>query len=104
MLLPTVTAFSVSGAPDRYARIARHMGFSQATEDECACQGLVTALKRLNEDLRVPSLRAYGIARTDFERVLGPMAQDALASGSPAFNPRVPTAEQIVELYHQCYG
>lgn len=103
MLLPTVTAFSVRGAPDRYGRIARHSGFSQAQEDERACQDLVAALQQLNEDLRVPSLREYGIDRAAFGRVLGQMAQDALASGSPAFNPRVPTAEQIVELYQHCY-
>ena len=30
------------------------------------------------------------------------MADDALASGSPANNPRVPTAEEIVALYERC--
>jgi len=29
------------------------------------------------------------------------MAQDALDSGSPGNNPRVPTVEEIVALYHQ---
>jgi alcohol dehydrogenase class IV len=29
------------------------------------------------------------------------MAQDALASGSPANNPRVPSAEEIVTLYEE---
>jgi alcohol dehydrogenase len=31
------------------------------------------------------------------------MAQDALASGSPANNPVVPTADQIVDLYQQAW-
>jgi alcohol dehydrogenase class IV len=104
MLLPAVTAFSVSGAPERYARIARHAGFSQAGDDQVACRDLVTALAQLNRDLQVPSPRAYGIERARFEQVVGQMAQDALASGSPAFNPRVPTTDQIIELYHDCYA
>jgi alcohol dehydrogenase class IV len=29
------------------------------------------------------------------------MADDALASGSPANNPRVPTADEIVQLYRE---
>jgi alcohol dehydrogenase class IV len=31
------------------------------------------------------------------------MAADALASGSPQNNPRVPTASEIVELYQQAW-
>jgi hypothetical protein len=31
------------------------------------------------------------------------MAGDALASGNPANNPRVPTAAEIVEHYRQAY-
>jgi alcohol dehydrogenase len=32
------------------------------------------------------------------------MAQQALASGSPGNNPRVPSVEEIVELYTRCYA
>jgi alcohol dehydrogenase class IV len=31
------------------------------------------------------------------------MADAALASGSPSFNPRVPTASEIVGLYEQAF-
>ena len=31
------------------------------------------------------------------------MASQALASGSPANNPRVPTREEIIELYRRVY-
>jgi alcohol dehydrogenase class IV len=30
------------------------------------------------------------------------MARDALASGSPQNNPRVPSESEIVELYERC--
>jgi alcohol dehydrogenase class IV len=32
------------------------------------------------------------------------MADQALASGSPANNPRVPTKEEIVTLYREAWG
>jgi alcohol dehydrogenase class IV len=31
------------------------------------------------------------------------MAAQALASGSPANNPRVPTSDEIIELYRRVY-
>jgi alcohol dehydrogenase class IV len=31
------------------------------------------------------------------------MAEAAIASGSPAFNPREPSPEEIVELYRDAY-
>jgi alcohol dehydrogenase class IV len=36
--------------------------------------------------------------------VLPTMAAQALASGSPANNPRVPTAAEIMGLYRRAYG
>lgn len=103
MLLPVVTAFSINGAPHRYACIARAMGFSQSADDQIAGQDLIKGLKELNRVLGIPSLRGYGVGKEHFEKVISKMAQDALASGSPGFNPLVPTAEQIVDLYRQAY-
>jgi len=44
-----------------------------------------------------------GMHAEHFESVLSKMANDALASGSPQNNPVVPSAEQIIELYHQAW-
>jgi len=32
------------------------------------------------------------------------MAGQALGSGSPANNPRIPTSDEIIELYRRVYG
>ena len=58
----------------------------------------------LNRDLGVPSPQAYGIAWSDWERAMDTMADQALASGSPANNPRVPDKAEIVALYRQVYA
>ncbi|HEX6699074.1 MAG TPA: iron-containing alcohol dehydrogenase [Solirubrobacteraceae bacterium] len=104
LLLPTVTRFSVVGAPERYAHVAREMRLATDEDsDRVACDRLVDELEALNADLRIPSLSAAGVERDHFERVVQDMAQAALDSGSPGFNPEPASKEQIVELYHQAY-
>jgi alcohol dehydrogenase class IV len=93
VLLPTVTKFSFAAAPERYARIAAEMG-----EPE-----IVPALRRLNRDVQIPSLRALEIPEPRYLSLLKKMAEDALTSGSPANNPRVPSREEIIELYREVY-
>jgi alcohol dehydrogenase class IV len=104
LLLPAVTRFSLPGAPERYATVARQMRVAgQDDSDRVACQRLVDALRRLNEDLGVGKLRELGAERERFDAVKREMADAALASGSPAFNPRVPDADEIVRLYEEVF-
>ncbi len=104
MLLPTVTRFSVESATARYAHFARHVGLADAADDAAACRQLVEALDQLNADLEVPTPQDYGIDRTAYEKVIPEMAASALASGSPGFNPRVATEQEVASLYYQCYA
>lgn len=105
MLLPTVTEFSVGSAPERYADCARAMGMAApGSTDGEATGALVWELRLLNEELGVPSPRAHGIDAERWWELAPLMARQALASGSPGNNPRVPTAEEVVELYHSVYG
>ena len=102
MLLPTVTAFSVDAAPARYATCARVMGMaSDQDSDATACAKLIDGLRRLNADLAVPSPTDLG-HQAD-EAMLALMAQQALASGSPANNPSVPDEAEIVGLYREMW-
>lgn len=104
VLLPTVTRFSLPGAPDRYADVARGLVVANQS-DSTADSGhkLVDALERLNADLGIPRLGGCNIPRDRFDASLEKMSVDALASGSPQNNPRVPTPEQIMALYREAY-
>jgi alcohol dehydrogenase class IV len=105
VLLPAITGFSLAGAPERYAEVARAMGVA-AEGDGTAAAGaaLVEALEGLNARLEVPRLRDLpGVDRETFDGALAKMAQDALDSGSPDRNPVVPTAEEIEELYRRAW-
>jgi alcohol dehydrogenase class IV len=105
MLLPEITAFSAPAALERYADCARAMGVAEEGEgSQAAVARLVDELRRLNEDLKVPSPQAYGIERGRYDELLPLMASQALASGSPANNPRVPTADEIIDLYRRVYA
>jgi len=105
MLLPEITAFSVPSALERYADCARTMGIAAEGEgNQSAAARLVDELRRLNEDLKVPTPKAYGIDEGRYTELLPVMASQALASGSPGNNPRVPSAEEIVELYRRVYA
>jgi alcohol dehydrogenase class IV len=104
MLLPEITSFSAPAALDRYADCARAMGVAEEGEgSQAAVARLLDELRRLNDDLKVPSPSAYGIERARYDELLPVMAEQALASGSPANNPRVPTGDEIIELYRRVY-
>ena len=104
MLLPEVTAWSVDGAPERYAHCARYMGMAPASaSDEQACTALVNGLRQLTADLSVPGPAEFGISRDDWLSSLPVMAQQALDSGSPANNPRIPEAAEIQALYERVW-
>jgi alcohol dehydrogenase class IV len=105
MLLPVVTAFSAGAALGRYADCARAMGVaSEQDADGPAVSRLLQELAQLNLDLSVPSPRAYGIDERRWQELLPVMAGQALASGSPANNPRIPSASEIEDLYRQVWG
>jgi alcohol dehydrogenase class IV len=105
MLMPVVTQWSAPAALGRYAQCSRAMGLADDAEsDQGAVGRLVEALHRINSDLSVPSPAAYGIDKARWDELLPLMAEQALASGSPGNNPRVPGVAEIIGLYQQAWG
>ena len=105
MLLPAVTKFSVEAAAQRYADCARVMRVATAADSTAAAlTKLVDSLYRRNQELEVPSPKKYGISEQKYFEAIPTMAAQALASGSPQNNPRIPTAEEIAQLYHEAWA
>lgn len=104
-LLSTVTEFNIIGKPKRYAEIAELMGeniLGLSTMD--AANKAVNAIKSMCNDLDIPTLGKMGIDKGELMELAPQMAVAAIASGSPANNPRQATVEEIVELYEMAYG
>ncbi|AIW13837.1 iron-containing alcohol dehydrogenase [Vibrio tubiashii] len=100
MLLPTVTEYSIPAAKVRYAECARAMELADtAISDDQAVERLLKELKQLNVDLGVPSMAEFGIDHQTYLNCLETMAEQALASGSPNNNPRVPDKTAMIALY-----
>ena len=104
MLLPMVTEYSIPAAAERYADCARAMGVaSEDDTDAVANSKLMDELYAINEELQVPTPEQFGIDRDHFFNNLPVMAEQALASGSPGNNPRVPSADEIIEIYRKLW-
>jgi alcohol dehydrogenase class IV len=104
MLLPMVTEYSIPAAAKRYADCARAMGVAKQTDSDASANAkLMTELYAINEELQVPSPQQFGISREHFFDNLEIMAEQALASGSPSNNPRVPSTAEIIEIYKKLW-
>lgn len=101
VLLPAVCEFSRRDATDRYSRIGTAMGVGDGSGDG---RDTVTAIADLCRSVGVPTLSDLGVARDAYDLVLGAMASDAIASGSPANNPRIATEAEIVDLYRAVWA
>jgi alcohol dehydrogenase class IV len=105
MLLPVVTAWSAPAALGRYADCARAMDVADPGEgDQGAVARLIDELAELNRELDVPTPLAWGIDPARWEELLPVMCVQAIASGSPANNPRVPDLDEMAELYARAWG
>lgn len=104
MLLPAVLEFSQESCVDRMADIGRiFTAQNQALSNKEAAEVAVQSIKELCLKLQIPNLRGWGIDEQAFKLAVAKMTADAIDSGSPANNPRVPTQVELAELYHVCY-
>jgi len=104
MLLPAVLEFTKESAMERLAMIGRLLrpDLKALTTEELA-DVTVNEVKKLCRDLKIPNMKTFGLDEEKFNQVVSKMATDALASGSPGNNPRIPSHDEIIELYHICY-
>ncbi|EML6321417.1 iron-containing alcohol dehydrogenase [Bacillus cereus] len=105
ILLPTVLEFTKTSAVKRLAKIGRSLNKDlYSNSDEEVANYTLGEIKKLCFDLRIPNLKKYGIDEIEFENAISKMALDAIESGSPANNPRVPSYDEIKELYRECFN
>lgn len=97
MLLLPCLKFAEQGCVERFNEIASVVGCGPDPE------AFFEKLQRLCSDIEIPRLGEYGIDKVAFITQLDKMATDALASGSPGNTRRVPSKEEIIDLYKQAW-
>ncbi|MED4599823.1 iron-containing alcohol dehydrogenase [Paenibacillus validus] len=104
MLLPAVLDYTKSSAEERLAHIAQTMRLdTTGTAIPERADMTIDAIKKLCRSLRIPNINQWGIERDKWANAVHKMAFDALDSGSPANNLKIPTHEEIVQLYNTAY-
>jgi choline dehydrogenase len=83
-LLPWVMEYNWLGEPERFARIAVALGEdTRGLSREAAAQRAVVAVRRLVQDLEIPSLRQIGIREEDVPTLARLAAEDSQTIGNP---------------------
>lgn len=105
MLLNVFLDFSKEAILTDLAEIARFVyPETQEKTDQEAAELFITAVNEICATLEIPDLKGYGIDEQEFLAVLDKMATDAWASGSPQNNKKVPSHDEIKELYLAAYS
>mgnify|MGYP000721965451 CR=1 FL=1 len=88
------------GGPGNEQHAEPEIGSVGLTEKQAA-ERAVAEVRSLCQDLQIPGLTGLGIDPDKLMALAPTMSKDALASGSPGNNPRLPTVDEIVDLYRK---
>lgn len=100
MLLKECLTFALDGAYDRFADLGEAIGAAREGQSEKEkAEAFLAAVVELCGELEIPTLAEYGIDREQFFSVMDKMADDALASGSPANTRKAVTKEDVLQIY-----
>jgi alcohol dehydrogenase class IV len=104
ILLPHVMEFTYISNPEKFMNIALFMNekIERLSLIEAAKLS-VEAVKKICKDIKVPSLKDIGIKEEELNKIAQKMAEEAIASGSPANNPRKASIEEIIEIYKKAF-
>ena len=105
MLLPNCLAAVADGALARFAILGREIGAATAADDDrTATKNFLAAVRTLCDQCQVPSLAEFGVDREAFFAQMEKMADDALASGSPANTRKAVSKEDILAIYRALWA
>lgn len=100
MLIVECLRFALDGALDRFAILAKEIGAAKNEDDDrAAAEKFLVALENLTKELKIPTLKEYGIDIAKFKAVEEKMASDAIASGSPGNTRKEVTKADEIQIY-----
>lgn len=100
MLLSECFGFAIDGAYERFADLGRAIkAASHKDDDRTAAEKFLEACKNLCKVCEIPTLEEFGIDKEKFFEAMDKMADDAIASGSPANTIKDVTKNDILKIY-----
>lgn len=105
MLLSECFDFAIDGAYERFADLGRAIkAASHKDDDKTAAEKFLEACKNLCKICEIPTLEEFGIDKEKFFEAMDKMADDAIASGSPANTIKDVTKEDILRIYAKLWN
>ena len=90
----------LEGCYEKFAELAVTIGAAEkACDPKVGAKKFLEALEALTKELKVPTLREYGIDLQEFAAMEEKMAGDSVASGSPANCWKVLSKEEQIKIY-----
>ena len=100
MLIDKCLRFAVEGCPDRFCSLAKTIGvYENDMSEKEGANAFINAVSKLCKKLNIQTLHEFGVDKEDFLSNIDKMADDAIASGSPANTRRNPSKDDIKEIY-----
>ncbi len=101
VMLPYVMEYNYVASTAKFAKIAEAMGESVANESERdAAYKAVTAVKKINIDLNIPSLKQIGAKEEDFEE----LSEKSEVNVSTESNPRKIKKDDFLKIFQKAYA
>lgn len=105
MLLKECLSFALDGAYKKFADLGRAIGAAgESDSDEAAAGKFLDAVGEICKVCEIPTLEEYGIDKEKFFASIDKMAEDALASGSPANTVKEVAKEDVVAIYKKLWN
>lgn len=103
ILLPHVQAWNARAVPERFLEIAAALGVdTRALTPAAAAEDALAAIRSLAQTVGIPpNLAAFDVVDPeDFPT----LADNAMRDACGVTNPKQPTREEVIALYHAAYG
>jgi alcohol dehydrogenase class IV len=103
VLLPYTMAFLFEAATDKFAEMGRALGLAGGSEQDLA-RAFLTEFTVLQRKVGLPlAFKDLGISEQAFQLQLDDLVAAARVSGSTHLSPRIPSADEIHEMFLQSY-
>ncbi len=104
MLLKECLSFVLDGAYERFAVLGRAINAADEYDtDEEASKKFLSAVEKICTELEIPTLKEFGVDKSEFLKVIDKMSSDAMDSGSPQNTRKTVTLEDIKGIYKKLW-